>query len=89
MLDLQKYRGAVVFAASFVGVYLLCCVPVVGLLVGFVGRVVVASLVGVAVSFFLKSQLDRLFAAATGEENAGVDPARRAVFISGCDTGFG
>ncbi|OWA50915.1 putative D-beta-hydroxybutyrate dehydrogenase, mitochondrial [Hypsibius exemplaris] len=85
-MDLQKIRGPAIFAASFIVVYLLCCVPLVALLVGYVGKIVVSTFVGVTVSFFLKSQLDKLF---NGDRKTTVNPSRKAVFISGCDTGFG
>ncbi|XP_055346861.1 retinol dehydrogenase 16-like [Paramacrobiotus metropolitanus] len=80
-------RGPAVFVALFLCVT-LCTVysPLISCIVAYVGKSVVALSLGAFISIVFNSYLEKLFGSAKGKT---VDPQGRAVFVTGCDTGFG
>ncbi|GAV07226.1 hypothetical protein RvY_17094-2 [Ramazzottius varieornatus] len=85
--NLVTLRLPAVFLASIVLVWSTSCLPWVACLVTFAGKMTLAILVAAVVAVVFKKPLARLLTPL--DQRQPISPRGKAVFITGCDTGFG
>lgn len=86
-INLVALRLPAVFLASIVLVWSASCLPWIACLVTFAGKMTLAILVAAVVAVVFKKPLARLLTPL--DQRQRISPRGKAVFITGCDTGFG
>lgn len=86
-VNLVDLRFPAVFLATAFIVWSASCLSWMTCLFSFVGKLTLATVVASVVSLVFKKPLDRLLT--SPDQRQPISPRGKAVFVTGCDTGFG